>query len=99
MPIDFETEGLLNGTRGKAREARRELLGELEAEGVALADLRRAVEEDRLVLLPVERLLQGSGPRYTAEEVAEEIGVERDVLQFLRQAIGRTWRPPGGSNR
>jgi adenylate cyclase len=88
VAIDFEREGLLKGTRGKAREARRELLAELEAEGVALADLRRAVEEDRLVLLPVERLLQGSGPRYTAEEVAEEIGVERDVLQFLRQAIG-----------
>jgi adenylate cyclase len=88
VAIDFEREGLLKGTRGEAREARRELLAELEAEGVALEDLRRAVEEDRLVLLPVERLLQGSGPRYTAEEVAEEIGVERDVLQFLRQAIG-----------
>jgi adenylate cyclase len=88
MATDFEREGLLNGTRGTAREARRQLLCELEQEGVPPEDLRRAVEEDRLVLLPVERLLQGSGPRYSAEEVADRIGVEREVIQFLRQAIG-----------
>ncbi|TMK75825.1 MAG: adenylate/guanylate cyclase domain-containing protein, partial [Actinobacteria bacterium] len=63
MAIDFEAEGLLKGTRGKAREARKELLEELAADGVSLEDLRRAVEDDRLALLPVERVLEGDGGR------------------------------------
>ena len=78
MAIDFEGEGLLKGTRGKAREARSELLEELAADGVPLEDLRRAVEEDRLALLPVERVLEGEGARYTAAEVAEEVGVDQE---------------------
>src|ERR671924_5326 len=52
VTIDFEAEGLLKGTRGNTREARRELLEQLLADGVPLEDLRRAVEEDRLALLP-----------------------------------------------
>ena len=88
VAIDFEREGLLKGTRGKAREAREELLEELAADGVPLEDLRRAVEEDRLVLLPVERVLEGDGPRYTAAEVAEEAGVDQTVLRRNRMALG-----------
>jgi adenylate cyclase len=88
VAIDFEAEGLLKGTRGKAREARRMLLEELAADGVPLEELRRAVEEERLALLPVERLLEGEGERYTAAEVAERAGVEIDLLPWLRQALG-----------
>jgi adenylate cyclase len=88
VAIDFEREGLLKGTRGKAREARRELLEELAADGVSLEDLRRAVEEDRLALLPVERVLEGEGRRYTAAEVAERAGVEEDLLRRNRLALG-----------
>jgi adenylate cyclase len=88
VAIDFEREGLLKGTRGKAREARRELLEELAADGVPLEDLRRAVEEDRLALLPVERVLEGEGRRYTAAEVAERAGVEEDLLRGNRLALG-----------
>ena len=88
MPIDFEAEGLLRGTRGRARQARLELLEELEAQGVALEELSRAVEEERLVLLPAERVLEGGGPRYTGAEVAERVGIDQGQLRFLRQAIG-----------
>ena len=53
--IDFEAEGLLEGLEGESRESRRRLLEELSADGVALDELRQAVAEDRLALLPVER--------------------------------------------
>lgn len=88
MAIDFEAEGLLKGTRGNAREARRELLEELAADGVPLEDLRRAVEEDRLALLPVERVLEAEGRRYTVGEVAELGGVEEELLRRNRLALG-----------
>ena len=71
MTIDFEAEGLLDGTEGAAREARRELLERLAGEGVPLAELREAVEGGRLALLPVERAIAGDGVRYTPREVAE----------------------------
>jgi adenylate cyclase len=86
--IDFEAEGLLKGTRGRAREARRELLEELAADGVPLSELRRAVEEDRLALLPVERVLEAEGRRYTVAEVAERAGVHEGLLRRNRLALG-----------
>jgi adenylate cyclase len=88
VAIDFEREGLLKGTRGKAREARRKLLQELADDGTSLDDLRRAVEEDRLALLPVERVLEGEGRRYTAAEVAERAGVDEAYLRRNRLALG-----------
>jgi adenylate cyclase len=88
VEIDFDAEGLLGGTSGEAREGRRRLLEELAADGVSLEELRRAVVEDRLALLPVERLIGGVGPHYTAEQVTELSGLEPQGLRFLRQAIG-----------
>jgi adenylate cyclase len=88
VSIDFEREGLLRGMRGKAREARRRLLQELVDDGVPLEELRRAVEEDRLALVPVERFLEGGGPRYTFEEVAEKGGIDPDFLIRNRQSLG-----------
>jgi adenylate cyclase len=88
MGIDFEREGLLKGTRGMAREARRTLLEELAADGVPLEELRRAVEEERLALVPVERFLEGAGPRYTVGEIAETAGVDGELLIRVRQAMG-----------
>ena len=69
--IDFEAEGLLDGLEGEARDARLGLLRELEADGVGLDELREAVQQNRLALLPVERVLSGEGPRYTPRQVAE----------------------------
>ena len=88
MAVDFEAEGLLEGTEGESREARRELLQELSDQGVPLAELKRAVQEDRLVLLPVERVLAGPGGRYTREEVAELSGVDAELLNKQWRALG-----------
>jgi len=88
MGTDFESEGLLEGLDGDARGARRELLARLEDDGVPLEELREAVEQDRLALLPVERVLEGEGRRYTAEEVSEESGIDVDILKRQRSALG-----------
>ena len=56
--MDWEAAGLLEGLEDEdARKARRELLDHLHDEGSSVEDLRQAVKEDRLVLLPVERFL------------------------------------------
>ena len=76
MAIDFEAEGLLDGLDdGPARDARLELLRTLERERFTLDDLRRAAGEDRLALLPVERVLEAEGPRHTLREVAAGSGL------------------------
>ncbi len=91
--IDFEAEGLLEGLEGEAREGRLRLLGELVAEGVGLEELRRAIAEDRLALLPVERTLAGGDGRYTAAEVAEKAGLPREFLDRQRRSLGLALQP------
>ena len=96
MAIDFEAEGLLEGAGDeRARRARLELLRTLESEGFELDELRRAAEEDRLALLPVERVLAGEGPRYTQEELAAETGLEISFLHDARRAVGAPAVEPG----
>jgi adenylate cyclase len=86
--MDWEAEGLLEGLEDEgAREARRQLLDHLHEEGASVEDLRQAVKEDRLVLLPVERFLAGSAS-YTQREVAEQTGFELEHLAEFRQALG-----------
>ena len=86
--IDFEPEGLLEGLSGKAREARLALLRDLADQGVTPDELKRAVEENRLVLLPVERVFDEGADRYTAAEVAEASGLGPHFLGRLLQALG-----------
>jgi adenylate cyclase len=88
MTIDFEAEGLLDGVEGESREARLELLEGLAGEGVPIEELREAVAAGRLTLLPVERALAGSGPRYSLREVAEIAGIDADLLQRFTAALG-----------
>ncbi len=83
--MDFAAAGLLDGLRGKERAARAELLERLASEGVPLDELKAAVAEDRLVLLPVERAL---GARYAADEIAERSGVPVGLLIRIRRALG-----------
>lgn len=85
--IDFEAEGLLEGLDGPARDARLRLLSELGEAGVSLDELRRAVTENRLALLPVERVLGGEG-RYTAAEMAERAGLDPEFLRRQLRAQG-----------
>ena len=86
--MDWETEGLLEGLEDdRAREARGKLLDELHRNGMSVEELRRVVEEDKLVLAPVAQALS-SEARYTAREIAEQAGVELDFLTASRRALG-----------
>lgn len=96
--IDYEAEGLLDGLEGDVRAARLELLESLASDGAELGELRAAVAEGRLALLPVERLLSGS-TRYTPDEIAEQAGVDREQLDLQWQALGMPLAAESGKDR
>jgi adenylate cyclase len=83
--MDFEQAGLLDGLEETEREAREQLLQQLLDDGVSLEELKAAVKEDRLALLPVERVLVG---RYTAAEIEERTGLPADLLRRVRGLLG-----------
>jgi adenylate cyclase len=83
--MDFAAAGLLDGLEGKERSARLKLLERLAADSAGIEELREAVSEDRLPLLPLERVLGG---RHTAKEVAEKAGIETEWLLRIRRALG-----------
>jgi adenylate cyclase len=86
--VDWEAEGLLDDPPDdRARKARRELLDELHDDGASVEELRRAVQEQRLALLPVERVIGGEA-KYSAEEVAEKTGFEIETITSTRRALG-----------
>ena len=86
--MDWEAEGLLEDLPDdRARAARRALLDELEGEGLGIDELRKAVQEQRLALLPVDRLLGGEA-RLSAREIADEVGIDLETLQSTRRALG-----------
>lgn len=85
--IDFEAEGLLANLEGEDRESRLALLKRLEEDGADVEELRIAVAQSRLAVLPVERLLAGE-PKYTAEQVSERSGVPIDVLERQWRSLG-----------
>ena len=93
VAIDFEAEGLLDGTDD--REARIELLRTLESEGFTLEELREAAAHNRLALLPVERVLAGDGQLYTKEELAEKTGLDTEFLNEAARALGVPVVEPG----
>ena len=85
---DWEKEGLLEGLDDDdSREARIDLLEQLSDAGVELDELKKAVEEDRLALLPVERIIGGDS-EYTPKDLAEKSGVDVEILQRQWQALG-----------
>jgi adenylate cyclase len=92
--IDFEAEGLLEGVSGEAREARLDLLNALTDDGASLEELKDAVREERLALLPVERALVGEY-RYTIGDVAEQAGLDADFLARELRALGLPVPEPG----
>src|SRR4051794_39703924 len=83
--MDFDA--LLEGLEGKERAARKDLLEQLSEEGISDEELRKAVDEQRLALLPVERVLLAE-QSLTAEDVAERAGVELDFVKRHRRALG-----------
>lgn len=85
---DFEAEGLLDGLdEERERAARLDLLERLHADGVRLEELRQAAAEERLALLPVERVLGGE-PRYTIDDLSRESGQNVEALLAERRAMG-----------
>jgi adenylate cyclase len=85
MAIDFAAEGLLDGLEGDDRKARLELLERLATDGVPLSELKAAVAQDRLALVPLEGVLGGS---YTAREVAERADIPIELWTRLQRALG-----------
>src|SRR4051794_19160565 len=94
--MDFEAEGLLDGLEGEEREARLRLLEKLSEAGVSDGELRKAVEEQRLALLPVERAL-GAERTLTAEEAASRADVPVDFVKRHRRALGLPITDEGGA--
>jgi adenylate cyclase len=89
VPTDFEAEGLLDGVADpEARAVRLDLLRALEEQGFSLDELRGATAQDRLALLPMERVLEGEGAKRSQRDVAEEIGLAPDLLAESRRAMG-----------
>jgi adenylate cyclase len=85
--MDWAAEGLLDGLDGDARAARERLLDALHDDGVRTEELRAAVAEDRLVLLPVERAVMAPA-RYTLAELADRGGVSVEQAERRLRAIG-----------
>jgi adenylate cyclase len=83
--MDFAGARLLDGLEGPERAAREQLLTELADDGFSLEELRAAVAEDRLALLPVERVLGG---RYTAEEVEQHTATSAEMMVHTRRLLG-----------
>jgi adenylate cyclase len=87
LMVDFAAEGLLDGLQGDARDARERLLRHLHDDGVPLDELRAAVADNTLLMLPVERRV-GAEPRWTFDEIAAESGVDPEFLADLRRTAG-----------
>lgn len=86
--IDYEAEGLFEGVETSALDARRRLLDYLlDVEGVPLDEVRIAVKEKRLILLPVERALGGASI-YTAADVARKSDFDIEYFLDLRRSLG-----------
>ena len=83
--MDFAAAGLLEGLEGKERRAREQLLERLVQDGFSLDDLKAAAAEDRLALLPVQRVLGGD---LSAAQIAGETGLPVDMLRRLRRQLG-----------
>jgi adenylate cyclase len=96
--FDPEAEGLLEGAEGEDRERLRALLVRLHDGGAQTAELREALAGGRLPLLTAERVLAG-GERYSANEIAERVGVPLEVLDANWGALGMVVTDPDQRDR
>ncbi len=83
--MDYEAAGLLDGLEGEDRAGRERLLDRLAGVGFTLEELEQAVQEDRLALLLVERVLGG---RYTARELEKRTGLAAAQMLRIRRLLG-----------
>lgn len=92
--MDFAQEGLLDGLTGEPRREREQLLTRLLHDGFDEDELRRAVHENRLALLPVERVLGGT---FTARQIEDRSGLPADNVIRIRRLLGLS--APGPDDR
>jgi adenylate cyclase len=83
--MDFDAAGLLEGLEGEERAKRLRLLERLADDGFSEGELVKAVKENRLALLPVERVLGGT---YTAADVEERTGLAAGTTARTRRQLG-----------
>jgi adenylate cyclase len=83
--MDFERAGLLDGLQGDERRAREQFLQRLLQEGFSLDQLASAVAENRLALLPVDRVLGGA---HTAREIQQHTGLPAEIMIRMRGLLG-----------
>jgi adenylate cyclase len=83
--MDFAEAGLLDGLEGAEREQREKLLARLADDGFSLDDLTKAVDENRLALLPVDEVLGGA---YSAKEIEERTHLPVGMMVRIRRLHG-----------
>jgi adenylate cyclase len=83
--MDFAEAGLLDGLEGAEREQREKLLARLADDGFSLDDLTKAVDENRLALLPVDEVLGGA---YSAKEIEERTHLPAGIMVRIRRLHG-----------
>ncbi|HVE68907.1 MAG TPA: adenylate cyclase regulatory domain-containing protein [Solirubrobacteraceae bacterium] len=84
---EFEAAGLLEGAQGAERRTRVALLEQLVESGYSFDEIRAALRDDRLALLPLERVLFRDDV-YSAREISESAGVPLEFLERIQQAFG-----------
>jgi adenylate cyclase len=83
--MDYAAAGLLDGLEGSERDQRIRLLDSLSNAGFSLDELKTADDEDRLLLLPLERVLAG---RYSAKEIEQRTGLPAETMLRIRRSLG-----------
>jgi adenylate cyclase len=89
--MDFEAKGLLDGLEGDEREARRKFLGRLAQNGFSLEQLESAVAENRLALLPLDRVFGGA---HSANEIEQRTGLAAAIMTQMRRLLGLPYAEP-----
>jgi adenylate cyclase len=69
-------------------DERRALIEDLRAAGFSDQEIEAAAEQGRLGLLLVDRVLQRDEVRWSARKIAEETGLDLEVLRRLWRALG-----------
>jgi Adenylate cyclase regulatory domain len=80
-------EGLLEGLEEPERSARASLLQQLSDAGLNLAELKRAVAENRLALLPIQQLLDRNA-LYTMHDYVQQTGLDEELIRRNYLALG-----------
>jgi adenylate cyclase len=83
--MDFDAEGLLEGLDGPERAQREKLLSRLLDDGFSEDEVIHAVKENRLALLPVDRVLGGT---HTATEIEDRTGLPAGTMIRIRRQHG-----------